>query len=299
MGDSPRFVPMTSNMPNGFRGFQTRTSPSASPSSWRTPRSTRTPSVTAIRAPSTPPRPPFHAPDPSGHGTTCSGAVPSRNRYTASASRPLLAIRDESTLTPLRIGRYRGAPGGTPAGSAHIQCAFARGCRRSEPLARGDTSDLSGQRSKIVIMDPRDRARLIELDAQDQALPANLADPSERRRNRALRQQIEAEQQAIQVRLRAALASARGWSVAKTLFTFESLTTGRSRRSEIMTTGELIDHPECFRERNRPIALLTHSFTTDREPFVALARESGLAVEFLDWSWYFPERCLAALFIRI
>lgn len=102
-----------------------------------------------------------------------------------------------------------------------------------------------------------------------------------------------------------ALAIARGWRVSRARFGLEQLAEGRLglyhdfRDDEY--DGRLIDHPACFRlpyRPYRPIALLSYSYVIKRDDHVERAKDSGLAVEFLDESWY-GSGTIAALYIRI
>lgn len=119
---------------------------------------------------------------------------------------------------------------------------------------------------------------------------------------------LEEECSAIQRRLRDELAAVRGWAIAQSHFGFAELATGKRPRRirnvpwSALDVSGLLDHAERFRDPVRPFrpaALLTHSDRTDdRAPFEELAAAAGLAVEFLPWSWYYPSRCVAALFTR-
>jgi len=123
----------------------------------------------------------------------------------------------------------------------------------------------------------------------------------------ALRRQTEAlraELRDLTERLRRDLAIERGWIIGRTPFSLSNLATGRrsDRDVQVHLSHGVVDHAECFRQRARPyrpVALLTHSYNAGPEEFVAVARKLGLAVELLDWSWYYPGHCNAALFIRI
>lgn len=133
------------------------------------------------------------------------------------------------------------------------------------------------------------------------------------------------EHRAISARLLAAFAAQRGWKVTEKRFYIAPLITGRAQdyqqwndhqrghrsrstdpHDPVVPPGfkaidELVDHMDCFRMPRspyRPVALLSHSYETDRDQHLAAAKRHGLAVEFLDWSWYYPERCIAALYIR-
>lgn len=127
-------------------------------------------------------------------------------------------------------------------------------------------------------------------------------------REGALGRRLSIEMDGIQERFSRDLATTRGWTPARSHFTFDELATGRRRehgqfrRQLIEPDHGLIDHPERFREPHRPFrpaAILTHSYSGgDPAPLLKLAASSGLAVEILPWSWYFPGACTAALFTR-
>ncbi|MGN6108966.1 MAG: hypothetical protein ACTHU0_27920 [Kofleriaceae bacterium] len=116
---------------------------------------------------------------------------------------------------------------------------------------------------------------------------------------------VDAQILAITARLARDLASAKGWTVAQTAFSFRDLTAGKpSNHHAVLAPVDevLVDHAECFRARTRPYrpaAMLSHSYARDQTRHVAFARQHGLAVEFLPWSWYEPDLCLAALYVRI
>ena len=76
------------------------------------------------------------------------------------------------------------------------------------------------------------------------------------------------------------------------LDTFDTFSLGIESRYTI------IDHAACFRCMRKPAALLSYSYETDRDKHVELAKRTGLAVEFLDESWY-GHGTLAALYIRM
>jgi hypothetical protein len=60
----------------------------------------------------------------------------------------------------------------------------------------------------------------------------------------------------------------------------------------------LDDRADPETPRRNPAAMLSHSRIQDRDRFVGLARQHGVAVEFLPWSWYAADHT-AALFIRM
>jgi hypothetical protein len=63
----------------------------------------------------------------------------------------------------------------------------------------------------------------------------------------------------------------------------------------------LVDHPTYFKLNTRPyqpVAILAHSYDMNRANHEAYAESIGIRVEFLPWSWYYPGRCLAALYVK-
>jgi hypothetical protein len=148
-------------------------------------------------------------------------------------------------------------------------------------------------------------ARKHELGSKDR--PELRSDPDRRRAVRVENRQLTDELDGIQHRLRDEFMAVRGWRTARSRFGFDELATGRRpehgpfRRQLIQPDFRLINHPERFREPQRPfrpVAILTHSSNTNRHPFNELAAATGLTVEFLPWSWYYPGSCIAALFTR-
>lgn len=104
------------------------------------------------------------------------------------------------------------------------------------------------------------------------------------------------------------VATSRGWSVSTVPFDMSDLCYARPveipRRPAILPS--LIDHavrysrrpPNASRGRGTPAAILSHSYELDRAAHVAHARAATCDVEFLPWSWYNPEGCLAVLYVR-
>lgn len=101
---------------------------------------------------------------------------------------------------------------------------------------------------------------------------------------------------------RTLFAESRGWIVGKHGFSLRQLLTATHGRSWYDYRGESwhpeIDHPEFYRLPRRPwrpAAILSHSYAPPAQ-IVTFAAEHGLAVEFLDASWYYPGATTAVVF---
>ena len=96
-------------------------------------------------------------------------------------------------------------------------------------------------------------------------------------------------------------AESRGWTIGKH-FTLRMLRAGSPGRTRADYYGEslhpVIDHAEYFRLPRRPWrpgAILSHTYAPPAQ-ILTFAAEHGLAVEFLDASWYFPGATTAVVF---
>ena len=96
-------------------------------------------------------------------------------------------------------------------------------------------------------------------------------------------------------------AESRGWTIGKH-FTLRMLRAGSPGRTRDDYLGEslhpVIDHAEYFRLPRRPwrpAAILSHTYAPPAQ-IVTFAAEHGLAVEFLDASWYYPGATMAVVF---
>jgi hypothetical protein len=78
---------------------------------------------------------------------------------------------------------------------------------------------------------------------------------------------------------RRAFAEPRGWTVSPTKWAMDY---------------PEVDHAEVYNSHRRAVAVVTHSYAT-REQIAGYAAEHGLTVEFLPWSWYYPDGCIAAV----
>jgi len=99
---------------------------------------------------------------------------------------------------------------------------------------------------------------------------------------------------------RNAFARSRGWKVADP-FTVAQLKAGRMtgpRWDGVGISGREIDHPDYFTIGRKPAAILSHSYGP-WEDSAQFARDEGLNVEQLPYSWYYPLNAHAALFTRI
>jgi hypothetical protein len=64
-----------------------------------------------------------------------------------------------------------------------------------------------------------------------------------------------------------------------------------------VSTGPALDHPEVVLCEKCPVAVVSHSYATQKqiEQYVAA---NHLNAEFLWWSWYYPGGCTAVLFTK-
>ena len=142
----------------------------------------------------------------------------------------------------------------------------------------------------------RERAR--------RALPPGIysrRDPTYRALDRDYRIALDVYRQHVAV-ARKTFAVSRGWIVAKHCFSLRQLLTATHGRSWYDYRGECwhpeIDHPEFYRLPTRPwrpAAILSHSYAPPAQ-LLSFAVENGLAVEFLDASWYYPGATTAVVF---
>lgn len=116
-----------------------------------------------------------------------------------------------------------------------------------------------------------------------QALHANgsirTATPEARRKFQEARDCLNSAQE----QARKEFADARGWKVSKK--------TARIDQPEV-------DHAELFilPGERIPRVMVTHSYAS-RQQLAEYAARNGYRVEFLPWSWYWPPKALAAVFI--
>lgn len=102
------------------------------------------------------------------------------------------------------------------------------------------------------------------------------------------------------------LAAERGWTFSRASFPMSRLLGQRPRRDggrhdcDRLTFG-FIDHAQFFRHStkpHRPAAVLTHSYKP-AEDIELYAAAFGFECEFLEGSWYYPRKCVAALLTPI
>jgi len=99
---------------------------------------------------------------------------------------------------------------------------------------------------------------------------------------------------------RSAFASSRGWKVADS-FTVAQLKAGRLTGPSwdgVGISGRELDHPEYFTIGRKPVAILSHSYAP-LENSAKFARDEGLHIEQLPYSWYYPLNAIAVLFTRL
>lgn len=97
-------------------------------------------------------------------------------------------------------------------------------------------------------------------------------------------------------------AKSRGWIWSKRRFEISTLlrlrpTISGSRHDVDLQRWPYIDHAQYFRQPTRPYkpaAILTHSYEP-AENIELFATAFGLNYELLEYSWYYPRKCVAAL----
>lgn len=102
--------------------------------------------------------------------------------------------------------------------------------------------------------------------------------------------------------LREQFAAERGWLVTAGHLKLAAECRGDAARHFAMYRNAerfypYIDHPDYFtwaKAPDHPAAILTHSYAKPAE-LADFARQHALECEFLEWSWYHPGRCTAAL----
>ncbi len=116
--------------------------------------------------------------------------------------------------------------------------------------------------------------------------------------HRRYRQDLEALGQ-MRAAERARLAQEREWTVSRRVFTARDLIDGRilTRTPSGETAGPVIDHPDCFVIGRKPVAMVSHTYST-WEKCVEFSQANGLQVERLEFSWYYPGGTLPVLFTR-
>ena len=91
------------------------------------------------------------------------------------------------------------------------------------------------------------------------------------------------------------------WHDAGRPFSIEQLRRGDNvaresdGRDDYGTPRGVLDHCEYYKVGNRPVALLSHTYVPWSD-VVDFAFRRDLRVERLPLSWYFPDKCIAALF---
>ena len=143
----------------------------------------------------------------------------------------------------------------------------------------------------------------VRLERARRALPPGIysrRDPTYRALDRDYRIALDVYRQHVAV-ARKTFAVSRGWTIGKH-FTLRMLRAGSPGRTRDDYRGESwhpeIDHPEFYRLPRRPwrpAAILSHTYAP-RAQIVTFAAENGLAVEFLDASWYYPGATTAVVF---
>ena len=143
----------------------------------------------------------------------------------------------------------------------------------------------------------------VRLERARRALPPGIysrRDPTYRALDRDYRIALDVYRQHVAV-ARKTFAVSRGWTIGKH-FTLRMLRAGSPGRTRADYYGEslhpVIDHAEYFRLPRRPwrpTAILSHTYAPPAQ-IVTFAAEHGLAVEFLDASWYYPGATMAVVF---
>jgi hypothetical protein len=92
-------------------------------------------------------------------------------------------------------------------------------------------------------------------------------------------------------------AESRGYKFAPCGSTVYQRATKRLTKSGLppWRDGEVIDHAQIALVRGQPVALITHSYSK-REQIERDVKARGLQAEFLPWSWWNPDNCIAVLF---
>ena len=125
-------------------------------------------------------------------------------------------------------------------------------------------------------------------------------DPTYRALDRDYRIALDVYRQHVAV-ARKTFAVSRGWTIGKH-FTLRMLRAGSPGRTRDDYYGEslhpVIDHAEYFRLPRRPwrpVATISHTYAPPAQ-ILTFAAEHGLAVEFLDASWYYPGATMSVVF---